>query len=98
MEPSPTTLAIETHQLTRLFNGFCAVNAIDLRVERGTFYGFLGANGAGKSTSIKMLTALLAPSDGDIRVLGKDVLDPRQALEAKSRIGGVPDDLALADN
>jgi ABC-2 type transport system ATP-binding protein len=98
MEPTPTGLAIETHQLTRFFNGFCAVNAIDLRVERGTFYGFLGPNGAGKSTTIKMLTGLLAPSEGEIRVLGKNVLDPPQALEAKSRVGVVPEDLALFDN
>jgi len=68
------TLAIETHQLTRFYDGFCAVDAIDLRVERGTFYGFLGPNGAGKSTTIKMLTGLLAPSAGDIRVLDKNVL------------------------
>jgi ABC-2 type transport system ATP-binding protein len=91
-------LAIETQQLTRYFGDFCAVNAIDLRVERGTFYGFLGPNGAGKSTTIKMLTGLLAPSSGAIRVLGKDVLDPRQALEAKRQVGVIPEDLALFDN
>src|SRR5262245_42025328 len=91
-------LAIETQQLTRYFGDFCAVNAIDLRVERGTFYGFLGPNGAGKSTTIKMLTGLLAPSSGQIRVLGKDVLDSRQALDAKRRVGVIPEDLALFDN
>jgi ABC-2 type transport system ATP-binding protein len=90
--------AIETHQLTRYFDGFCAVDAIDLHVERGTFYGFLGPNGAGKSTTIKMLTGLLAPSRGQILVLGKNVLTPREALEAKSRVGVVPEDLALFDN
>src|SRR5271168_4467970 len=92
------SLAIETHQLTRYFDGFCAVNRIDLRVERGTFYGFLGPNGAGKSTTIKMLTGLLAPSQGEIIVLGKNVLDPRQSLEVKSHVGVVPEDLALFDN
>jgi ABC-2 type transport system ATP-binding protein len=92
------TLAIETHHLTRFFDGFCAVNAIDLQVESGTFYGFLGPNGAGKSTTIKMLTGLLAPSEGEIRVLGRDILDPKQALNAKSRVGVVPEDLALFDN
>src|SRR5437762_195172 len=92
------TLAIETHRLTRFYDGFCAVDAIDLRVERGTFYGFLGPNGAGKSTTIKMLTGLLAPSAGDIRVLDKNVLEPREALEAKTRVGVVPEDLALFDN
>jgi ABC-2 type transport system ATP-binding protein len=91
-------LAIETDQLTRYFDGFCAVDAINLQVERGTFYGFLGPNGAGKSTTIKMLTGLLAPSRGRVLVLGKNVLDPRQALEAKSQVGVVPEDLALFDN
>ena len=92
------TLAIETRQLTRYFDGFCAVNAIDLRVEAGTFYGFLGPNGAGKSTTIKMLTGLLAPSQGQILVLGKNMLDPREALEVKARVGVIPEDLALFDN
>ncbi len=92
------TLAIETRQLTRYFDNFCAVNAIDLRVERGTFYGFLGPNGAGKSTTIKMLTGLLAPSQGQILVLGKNMLDPREALEVKARVGVIPEDLALFDN
>src|SRR6516164_7278495 len=90
--------AIETHHLTRYFDGFCAVDAIDVRVERGTFYGFLGPNGAGKSTTIKMLTGLLAPSGGQMLVLGRNMLDPREALEAKRRMGVIPEDLALFDN
>src|SRR3954451_12343950 len=92
------TPAIETHGLTRYFGDACAVSGIDLRVERGTFYGFLRPNGAGKSTTIKMLTGLLAPSQGKILVLGKNMLDPREALEAKSRVGVIPEDLALFDN
>jgi ABC-2 type transport system ATP-binding protein len=91
-------LAIETHQLTRYFDSFCAVDGIDLRVERGTFYGFLGPNGAGKSTTIKMLTGLLAPTDGKVLVLGKNVLEPSEALEVKRQVGVIPEDLALFDN
>src|SRR4029453_5387646 len=91
-------LAIETRQLTRFFDKFCAVDHVNLAVERGTFYGFLGPNGAGKSTTIKMLTGLLAASSGEILVLGKNMLDPGEALEAKRRIGVVPEDLALFDN
>lgn len=91
-------LAIETQRLSRSFGEFRAVKGIDLRVERGTFYGFLGPNGAGKSTTIKMLTGLLAPTHGDIWVLGKDMLDTDEALQAKGRIGVVPEDLALFDN
>src|SRR5213082_3333812 len=92
------SLAIETVGLTRRFGEVCAVDGVELRVERGTFYGFLGPNGAGKSTTIKMLTGLLAPSDGEMFVLGKDMRDPRQALAAKSRVGVIPEDLALFDN
>jgi ABC-2 type transport system ATP-binding protein len=91
------TLAIETHKLTRYFNGSCAVNAIELAVERGTFYGFLGPNGAGKSTTIKMLTGLLAPSAGQMFVLGRNMLDSRQSLDAKRHVGVIPEDLALFD-
>ena len=91
-------LAIETQGLTRFFDDFCAVDQIDLKVERGTFYGFLGPNGAGKSTTIKMLTGLLAPSKGRVAVLGKDALAAADALEVKRRVGVVPEDLALFDN
>jgi ABC-2 type transport system ATP-binding protein len=92
------TLAIETHGLTRFFDDFRAVDGIDLHVEHGTFYGFLGPNGAGKSTTIKMLTGLLAVSAGEIRVLGKNMRDRKESLEAKARVGVIPEDLALFDN
>ena len=92
------TLAIETRGLTRRFGDFTAVDALDLRVERGTFYGFLGPNGAGKSTTIKMLTGLFAPSEGEVAVLGRDMLDPETALDAKKHLGVIPENLALFDN
>lgn len=81
-----------------MFDSVCAVNAINLRVERGTFYGFLGPNGAGKSTTIKMLTGLLAPSSGTMRILGEDVADPERALAVKQRTGVVPENLSLFEN
>jgi ABC-2 type transport system ATP-binding protein len=93
-----TKLAIETHGLTRCFGDFRAVDAVDLQVECGTFYGFLGPNGAGKSTTIKMLTGLLAPTRGTISLLGKNVLDSRESLDIKRRLGVLPEDLALFDN
>jgi ABC-2 type transport system ATP-binding protein len=91
-------LAIQTSALTRNFDSFCAVNKVDLEVEKGCFYGFLGPNGAGKSTTIKMLTGLLAPTSGRIAVLDQDLILSEQALVMKSRIGVVPEDLALFDN
>jgi len=92
------SLAIETRGLTRMFDDFRAVDAIDLTVERGTFYGFLGPNGAGKSTTIKMLTGLLAPTKGDIFVLGRDMRDPKEALDAKKHLGVIAENLSLFDN
>ncbi len=91
-------LAIETSGLTRRFGALCAVDAIDLRVERGTFYGFLGPNGAGKSTTIKMLTGLLASNGGSIRILGQDVSQSANALDVKRRVGVVPENLSLFEN
>jgi ABC-2 type transport system ATP-binding protein len=91
-------LAIETRQLTRYFDKFCAVDRVNLSVARGTFYGFLGPNGAGKSTTIKMLTGLLAASSGEVLVLGKNMFDSSEAIAAKRLIGVVPEDLALFDN
>jgi len=94
-QDAPADLAIETHGLTRRFGAQLAVDAIDLRVPRGSFYGFLGENGAGKSTTISMLTGLLAPSAGSMRVLGR-VVDG-DAAEVKRRIGVVPDGMLLFD-
>ena len=91
-------IAIQTDGLSRNFGTFRAVDGVDLQVEKGTFYGFLGPNGAGKSTTIKMLTGLLAPSGGSISVLGQDPCDSAQSVVMKSRIGVVPEDLALFDN
>ena len=88
-------LAIETSGLTRRFGAQAAVDGIDLRVPKGSFYGFLGENGAGKSTTISMLTGLLAPSGGEMRVLGQPVLG--DAAELKRRIGVVPDGMLLFD-
>lgn len=91
-------LAIETVGLTRRFGTLCAVDAIDLRVERGTFYGFLGPNGAGKSTTIKMLTGLLAPTSGAMRILAEDLSNSDRAREVKRRLGVVPENLGLFEN
>lgn len=95
---SEANWAIETKDLTRNFGDKVAVNSVDIQVERGTLYGFLGHNGAGKSTTIKMLTGLLAPSGGEMRVLGFDMNNEQQSLQAKKRIGVIPENLALFEN
>ena len=85
--------AIETFELVRRFGDFTAVDRVNLRVRSGSFFGFLGPNGAGKSTTIKMLTGLLAPTEGRVRVLGLDIA--AEPNEVKRRIGVVPEDLNL---
>jgi len=85
--------AIETQGLTRRFGNLIAVDGVNLRVDSGQFFGFLGPNGAGKSTTIKMLTGLLAASEGSVRVLGSDLA--QNPVEVKRQIGVVPEGLAL---
>jgi ABC-2 type transport system ATP-binding protein len=77
--------AIELDQLTRRFGSFTAVDHLTMRVEEGEVFGFLGANGAGKSTVIRMLCGLLTPTEGTGRVLGIDVA--RDPEGVKRRIG-----------
>lgn len=73
-----TDLAIAAEQLTRRFGRFTAVDRISFEVQRGEVFGFLGANGAGKTTAIRMLCGLLKPSEGDAWVGGISIRkDPR---------------------
>src|SRR3974377_848121 len=90
--------AIETVGLTRNFGPVCAVDAIDLRVERGTFYGFLGPKGAGERPTIKMLTGLRAATEGVMRLLGETLSQSDRALNVKRRVGVVPENLGLFEN
>jgi len=77
--------AIEVVGLTRRFGSFTAVDGVTFDVERGEIFGYLGANGAGKSTTIRMLIGLLAPSSGTAVVAGHDVAADPEGV--KSSIG-----------
>ncbi|NTU84233.1 MAG: ABC transporter ATP-binding protein, partial [Chloroflexales bacterium] len=77
--------AVEAEGLTRRFGGFVAVDNLSLQVEPGEVFGFLGPNGSGKTTTIRMLCGLLAPSAGTGRVLGFDI--GRESEAIKARIG-----------
>jgi ABC-2 type transport system ATP-binding protein len=79
------TPAIEVRDLTRKFGSFTAVKGITFSLEAGEIFGFLGANGAGKTTAMRMLTGLLTPSSGYARVAGFDVYT--QAEDIKRHIG-----------
>ena len=81
--------AIEVKDLTRNFNGLCAVDRISFDVEQGEIFGYLGPNGAGKTTTIRILTGQLRPTGGSARVMGCDVVSERGAL--KPQIGVVFD-------
>jgi ABC-2 type transport system ATP-binding protein len=66
-------IAIDVHGLTKRFDGIVAVRDLSMQVKRGTIYGFLGPNGSGKTTTIRMLTGLLTPDEGSGTCLGYDL-------------------------
>ncbi len=68
--------AIETMALTKMYRDKAAVKNVTLKVREGEIYGFIGRNGAGKSTALKMVSGLASPTEGEIRLFGKPVSDP----------------------
>jgi ABC-type multidrug transport system ATPase subunit len=89
--------AIFTSGLMKRYRGdVLAVDAIDLRVGRGEIYGFLGLNGAGKSTTIRMLLGMIAPTAGHAELLGQQVR--RGAAELWRRVGHLVETATAARN
>lgn len=84
---------ITTHNLTKRFGAFTAVDHINLEIMEGEIFGFLGPNGAGKSTTIRMLTTLSEPTEGTAEVAGFDVRT--QSDEVRRRIGLVAEKIIL---
>jgi ribosome-dependent ATPase len=78
-------IAIESHDLTRRFGDFVAVDHVTLSIERGEIFGFLGSNGCGKSTTMKMLTGLLPPTEGSATLFGKSV--EAGSMEVRQNLG-----------
>lgn len=97
-----TPFAVETHGLRKVFGPIVALEGLDLSIERGEVFGLLGPNGSGKTTTIRMLTGLMAPTAGSASVVGFDVA--REAERLRRRIGymsqkyGLYDDLTVAEN
>ena len=95
-------LLIDVHELSKSFNGKRAVNGLSLQVRRGEIFGFLGPNGSGKTTSIRMLCGLLTPDSGSGTCLDFDVLT--QSREIKKQVGYMTqrfsfyDDLSIREN
>lgn len=86
-------VAIEAQGLTMRFGDFVAVNDVNLRIPRGEIFGFLGSNGCGKSTTMKMLTGLLPASEGKAWLFGQEV-DPKD-IETRRRVGYMPQAFSL---
>jgi len=95
-------IAIEAHDLTMRFGDFVAVDRVSLRIERGEIFGFLGSNGCGKSTTMKMLTGLLQPSEGDALLFGRGVdagnLDTRRRVGYMSQAFSLYSELSVRQN
>ena len=89
-------LAIQAEGLTRRFGEFVAVNNLDLHIPEKTIYGFLGPNGCGKSTTMRLLTGLLTPSAGQVKVLGMDIPGDSEAL--RLRLGYMTQKFSLYDD
>ncbi|MGM0570451.1 MAG: ribosome-associated ATPase/putative transporter RbbA [Pseudomonadota bacterium] len=86
-------IAIEAEGLTMRFGDFVAVQDVNLRVERGEIFGFLGSNGCGKTTTMKMLTGLLAASEGNARLFGHPV--DANDLDTRRRVGYMSQSFSL---
>ena len=86
-------IAIEARDLTMRFGDFVAVDHVSFRIERGEIFGFLGSNGCGKTTTMKMLTGLLPATDGEAWLFGQPV-DARD-LETRRRVGYMSQSFSL---
>jgi ABC-2 type transport system ATP-binding protein len=91
-------LIISTNQLTKQFDGYAAVNQIDLQVRSGEVYGLIGPNGAGKTTLIRLLAAADEPTTGEVYICGHRFIRSRPNPEIKRQIGFLPDDFPLYDD
>lgn len=87
---------IETEQLSRNFGELKAIDSLNLQVKRSEIYGFLGPNGSGKTTAIRMLTGLLSPTSGNIQVLGHHL--PQEAEKLRMKIGYMTQKFSLYDD
>lgn len=91
MASGSTTFAIETEGLCKIFGSQVAVQDLTLQVRQGEVFGFLGPNGAGKTTSIKMLLGLIAPTEGQARLLGVPLADKPHSKQVRARVGFLPE-------
>ncbi|GCC10411.1 daunorubicin/doxorubicin resistance ATP-binding protein DrrA [archaeon] len=89
-------MIIETHNLTKEYNGIKALKGVSFSVKEGEIFGFPGSNGAGRTTTINMLTTLLRPTSGYVEVAGYDISNNKD--KARRHIGVVFQDSPLDIN
>lgn len=94
--PPGADLAVEVRGLTKRYGDLVAVADLDLSVATGTIFGLIGPNGAGKSTTFLVLSSLLAPTSGTVRVAGAD--PTREPRTVRARVGYMPDVMGVYDN
>jgi ABC-2 type transport system ATP-binding protein len=96
------TIAIKTTNLTKSFGENIAVNALNLEIRKGELYGLVGPDGAGKTTTMRLLTAIMDPSSGDAWVAGRSIISEGEALKEKigymSQRFGLYEDLTVMEN
>ncbi|HEY6006979.1 MAG TPA: ABC transporter ATP-binding protein [Geobacteraceae bacterium] len=100
MSPSPT--AITTENLTKRFDAVTAVEGLSLSVARGELFGLIGPDGAGKTTTLRMLASIMVPSSGSARVMGRDIVGEAEAIKGEigymSQRFGLYQDLTVQEN
>lgn len=85
--------SIEVENLSMKFGDFTAVDSVNLNIKEGEIFGFLGSNGCGKTTTMKMLTGLLNPSSGTVKLFGKEL--QKSSLDAKEFVGYMTQNFSL---
>src|SRR5436853_7142363 len=88
---------IDAKDLTRTFGNVTAVDRVTFHVEAGEIFGFLGPNGVGKTTTVRMLCCLISKTSGEARIAGYEVGKDADSLKIRKLIGLVPDNVGLYD-
>jgi ABC-2 type transport system ATP-binding protein len=88
-------LVLETNNLSKKYKEHLAVNKVNMRIEKGDIYGFVGENGAGKTTVIRLLAGLASPTEGDFKLFGVSNKSP-QIVKARGKLSGIVESVSLS--
>ncbi len=96
LDSAKMSLAIETHDLVKVFGNIRALDNLTLKVKQGEIYGLIGPNGAGKTTALRIISTLILPTSGSVRVFGRDVV--HEASEVRKLISYLPEEAGAYKN